>query len=210
MSKAAEAAIPRKEVVETPIHLKPINVQRLTVTIESMTPMIQHAWSEKAKGQMRDKGKGKKTKDRPSRDPAAEAAAATYLTGDRGYGIPLLAIKSAIIEAAHKDIGIEKTLVRKALFIKAPDRSMILPIKCAKPSVREDFVRVGQGSADIRYRPFFEEWSMTMQIEYDADLLQASDIANLIDRAGFGVGVGDWRPEKNGEYGRFRVKRDNS
>jgi hypothetical protein len=63
------------------------------------------------------------------------------------------------------------------------------------------------GAADLRYRPQFDQWSVDINIEYDADLLQQGDIVNLIDRAGFGVGVGEWRPEKGGEFGRFAVKR---
>jgi len=27
----------------------------------------------------------------------------------------------------------------------------------------------------------------------------------LIDRAGLSVGIGEWRPEKGGEYGRFKI-----
>lgn len=193
--------------VETVVHLKPINVQKLRVTIEGTSPLIQHQWSEKAKTMMREKGQGKKTRERTARDPEAEARDATYLTADGKPGLPLLSLKSAIIMAAHKDIGIEKTLVRKGLFIKAPDASLILPMKCSKPRVREDCVRVGMGAADLRYRPQFDEWSVDVNVEYDADLLRPTDIINLIDRAGFGVGVGEWRPEKGGEFGRFAVKR---
>jgi hypothetical protein len=195
-----------KEVM-TAVNLKPINVQALRVTIESTSPMIQHQWSEKAKRAMREKGAGKKTKERSARDPEGEAKSATYFTAKGEYGVPLLAVKSATIEAAHKDLGIEKTLVRKALFIKAPDATMVLPIKTSKPKVREDMVRVGMGSADLRYRPQFDSWTAVLEIDYDADLLQPADIVNLIDRAGFGVGICEWRPEKGGEFGRFRVKR---
>lgn len=192
---------------QTVVQLKPINVLKLRVSIESTSPLIQHKWSEKALRAMREKGGGKKTKDRSQRDPEAEAKAATYLTEKGEHGIPLLALKGAIIEAAHKDIGIEKTLVRKALFIRAPDASLVIPIKAPKPTVREDSVRVGMGKADLRYRPQFDSWSAVLDIDYDADLLQPADIANLIDRAGFGVGICEWRPEKGGEFGRFRVKR---
>jgi hypothetical protein len=27
----------------------------------------------------------------------------------------------------------------------------------------------------------------------------------LIDRAGFGCGINEWRPQTGGEYGRFRI-----
>lgn len=190
---------------EQVLQLKPINAKLMKITIEGTSPLIQHKWSEKALRQMREKGEGKKTKSREPRNPEKEAADATYLTTDGKYGLPLLAIKASLISAAHKDIGIEKTLIRKGIFIKG-DSSMIVQMKCNKPIVREDCVTVGMGSADLRYRPQFDNWSADLSIEYDADLLQPQDIVNLIDRAGFGVGIGEWRPEKGGEMGRFRVR----
>jgi hypothetical protein len=191
---------------ESVVQLKPINAKLMKITIEGTSPLIQHKWSEKALRQMREKGEGKKTKTREPRNPEKEARDATYFTADGKHGLPLLAVKSALIGAAHKDIGIEKTLVRKGLFIKGNDQTMIIPMKCDKPKVREDCVTVGMGSADLRYRPQFDRWSADLHIEYDADLLQPQDIVNLIDRAGFGVGIGEWRPEKGGEMGRFRVR----
>lgn len=186
------------------VKLKPINTRQMRCVIRGTSPLIQHKWSEKALVMMREKGGGKKTKDREARNPEAEAEAATYRDSSGNYAIPVLALKSAIISAAHKDIGIEKTLVRKALFIKSA-ADMMLPMQCSEPVTREDSVRVGQGSADLRYRPQFDEWSVEFVIEIDADLLKPADVVNLIDRAGFGVGIGEWRPEKGGEYGRFQV-----
>lgn len=190
---------------ENPVILKEINIQGFTVVIVGTSPLIVHKWSEKAKTMMRDKGAGKKTKDRSARDPAADAKDATYFTAGGEYAIPVLALKSAIITAAHKDIGIEKTLVRKALFLRSGS-DMMLPMECSEPIIREDCVRVGMGSADLRYRPQFDKWSVHVSLEFDADLLQPTDIVNLFDRAGFGVGICEWRPEKGGEFGRFRVK----
>ena len=187
--------------------LKPMNTQRLLVQIEGTSPLIQHKWSEKALRQMREKQGGRKTKNREVRDPESEAVAATYFTNHGDYGLPVTALKKSIIGAAHKDIGIEKTLVRKAIFIICDDKNDCLPMQCDEPIVREDTVRVGAGSADLRYRPEFRKWAIDFEIEIDADLLQPSDVFNLIDRAGFGVGVGEWRPEKGGDNGRFRVKR---
>jgi hypothetical protein len=36
-------------------------------------------------------------------------------------------------------------------------------------------------------------------------LLQRDDVLALVDRAGFGVGICEWRPEKGGEFGRFEI-----
>jgi hypothetical protein len=187
------------------INLKPIQSNNLTLTIRGMTPLIQHAWSEKALRQIREKHAGKKTRDREVRDPAAEGEAATYYTEDGQYGIPAMAFKSALITAAHKDIGLEKTLLRKALFVHCRDANGVLVMDCEDPVIREDCVRVGAGSADLRYRPEFREWSVQVTMTFDAELLRPDDIVNLVNRAGFGCGIGEWRPEKGGEYGRFEV-----
>ena len=192
------------------ISLKPIARARMTFGIRSTSPLLMHQWSEKAKRMMRDKQQeGKKTKTRELRNPDEEAKSATYTTADGDVGIPAMAFKSAIVTAAHKDIGIEKTLVRKALFLICDDANMVIPFtECAEPIVREDMVRVGMGSADLRYRPEFKTWKAEVALEIDAELLQDKDVLALVGRAGFGVGVCEWRPEKGGEFGRFEIDPD--
>jgi hypothetical protein len=44
-----------------------------------------------------------------------------------------------------------------------------------------------------------------LKIEYDEDNISASSIASLLSRAGMSVGVGEWRPEKSGDFGRFKL-----
>lgn len=185
--------------------LKPIKRQRVYFTIRGLSPLIQHKWSEKALREIREKKGGKKTRDRTPTDPDAEFSAAAYLTEDGQYGIPLLAFKAALISAAHKDLGIEKTLVRKALFIPSDDAEGVIPMDADAPIMREDCVRVGQGGTDLRYRPEFREWRVDITAEIDSDLLKVEDLITLVNRAGFGVGIGEWRPEKGGENGRFEV-----
>jgi hypothetical protein len=187
------------------ITLKPIKSEKITLRIRSLSPLIQHKWSDKALKMIRDKHAGKKTKVREVRDPEAEAIAATYFTDDGDFGLPAMAIKSALITAAHKDIGIEKTLLRKSLFLHCSDSNNVLTLETDGPIMREDCVRVGAGSADLRYRPEFKQWAVEVTFTFDAELLRVEDIINLVNRAGFGCGVGEWRPEKGGEYGRFEV-----
>jgi hypothetical protein len=67
------------------------------------------------------------------------------------------------------------------------------------------FMLVGEGTADIRYRPEFKQWKMPVTLKFNAAVISVEQIANLLNTAGFGVGIGEWRPEKNGSYGRFHV-----
>jgi len=184
------------------ITLKPIEQRTIAFTIRGISPLIQHQWDEKARKQMRDSKAGKKTKEREKCNPDAEFKAAMYRTPEGGYGLPAMAIKAAMINAAHKDIGIEKTLVKKSFFMPTAG---VIPMECSEPIMREDYVKVGRGGTDLRYRPEFSEWSVRVVAQYDAGNLTPEDIINLVNRAGFGVGVGDWRPEKGGEHGRFEV-----
>jgi len=188
------------------LELKPINKAIMSFTIKGTSPLITHNWDEKAKEMMRQKQQEqKKTKGRDKRDPQRECMAAAYRTDGGQFGVPGLALKTAIITAAHKDIGIEKTLVRKALFLRTTDSNKVIAMQCGEPEMREDMVRVGMGSADLRYRPMWKDWAVDVEFEVDMDLLQENDVIALVDRAGFGVGICEWRPEKNGEFGRFEI-----
>lgn len=196
------------------VELKPINRRKISVRLIGVSPLICHRWSEKAKEMIRAKQQeGKKTKNRELRDPEAECKSATYWCDEKETvpGLPAVAIKAAVISAAHNDLGFPKTLLKKAMFIHPMGREVVIPLEPAKGKgkvsgeLTEDMVRVGQGSTDMRYRPYFYDWAVTTHWEVDTDLLQVQDLLTLLDRAGFGVGVCEWRPENGGEYGRFRV-----
>jgi hypothetical protein len=158
---------------------------------------------------MKDKHAGLRVRNREVRDPHQEFLDATYRCEDGRYGFPAGGIKAALIEAAHKDIGLDKKLLRKSLFVRPDDKvNNLIAMETEEPIMREDVVRIGQSQTDIRYRPEFLDWAMTLKLEFDSQSLSQENILNLIERAGFGVGLGEWRPEKGGEYGRFSVDRE--
>ena len=43
---------------------------------------------------------------------------------------------------------------------------------------------------------------------YNASAVSPEQIINYFNIGGFGVGVGEWRPEKDGQWGRFHVATD--
>ena len=177
------------------ITLEEMKQSVLTTKIEGVSPLIEHKWSEKALTMLRDKHAGIKVKNREARDPEAEFHSAYYKCEDGQYGFPAGGIKQCLINAAHKDIGLEKTLLRKSLFI-IPDDTInnLCAFETDDPVMREDIVRIGQGSTDLRYRPEYRYWSMIIRMEFDSMSLTQNTILNLVQRAGFGVGLGEWRP----------------
>jgi hypothetical protein len=60
------------------------------------------------------------------------------------------------------------------------------------------------GTADIRYRAEYPEWSAVVRVEFAPHMIDAASVVALVD-AGGRVGIGEWRPEKGGIYGTYGV-----
>ena len=182
------------------------------VDIEGISPLVLHRFSEKARKQMRDKKLGitGRTRNREACDPEAEMNDARYLVDGVDH-IPAMALKNAIIGAAHRDIGIMKTDVRKSLFLVVdgmhPDNTPVIVLQAGEPRNFEAPVTVGQ-SKDLRWRPMWEKWAVSVKMIIATEGLPLDTLTELIQRAGFGVGVGEWRPEKGGDFGRFQIPGD--
>ena len=75
--------------------------------------------------------------------------------------------------------------------------------------MREDTVMVGGMSrvADLRYRGQFDVWEIPLIMQYNKNgKYTREQLLNIINAGGFAVGIGEWRPEKDGQYGMYRLK----
>ena len=187
----------KEEVVE----LKGIRIERINLEIEGDSPLIVHAWSAKAKKEMLDKQMKKAKTAKEAKDPERDYKEAFYRLESGSPGFPTIAFKQAAVSAGGRfSDGLKMTELRGAFFIDGELAEII-----GEPNMREDMVRVGMGTADIRYRPEFKHWRVKLPIKYNADKISLEQLVNLFNLAGFGVGVGEWRPEKDGQYGMFHV-----
>lgn len=196
------------------IDIDRIAAETLHVPIIGTSPLIVHNFSEKSKQQMLDSQQGKK-KLKQVRDPQAEYEAAFYRIFDEDgidrYGFPVTAFKAATTGAARfygKDVSM--TSLRQFMFMRGTmtkaDPQQLVEI-VGHPQMREDVVRLSgpSRSADLRYRPEFPEWSTTLTVTYITSSLSRQSVLSLIDAGGMGIGVGEWRPEKRGEFGTYMV-----
>jgi hypothetical protein len=193
-----------------PIVIDQIASERLSVPILGTAPLIVHRFSEKAKRQMLDAMQGRKTPKQP-KDPEAEYQAAFYRFPDEGYGFPALAFKDATVSAA-RFYGKEVTMagLKQFTFVmgeRGSDGRALVRIE-GEPQMREDVVRVGNKGSDLRYRPEFWPWRADILVTYATGSLTRGSILSLIDAGGLGVGVGEWRPEKGGDFGTYRIDPD--
>lgn len=56
----------------------------------------------------------------------------------------------------------------------------------------------------MRYRPMLKNWEIDFTLEFEEEL-DANSIKEALEIAGKYVGIGDWRPEKKGKFGKFQV-----
>ena len=198
------------------IELPKLDIRLMEVTVIGDSPLIVHAWSEKAKREMLDKQLKKAKGAKEAKDPKADFEASLYRLGE-GYGFPSVGFKAAAVTAGTSVAGLTKIAARQAFHIIGEDididgvfegtkaRHNLVRIEGGEPQMREDMVRVGMGTADIRYRGEFVDWWAKLLVRYNANVLSESQILNLLNVAGFAVGVGEWRPERDGQYGCFHV-----
>lgn len=206
--------------VSTNVTLPPTNIESFQLWIVGSTPLICHAWSEKARRAMLDKQQKQTREGREVRDPESDFLDSLYTMGDGIYGFPAMAIKNAMLDVAHKDKGVPRTVVMKAVTLDADmvrTRPALAGAICdmplyriwgTAPEMREDMVRVGTGltkTATLAYRAQFTHWAMLINGHINTSQCPLEWVPFLLRQAGMGVGLGEWRAEKRGMFGAFRV-----
>ena len=189
---------PREESQE--VKLTGLAIDGLRLRLIGTSPLIVHKWSEKAKKQMLDKQMKRGSQGKAAKDPDQDYRESLYIRDDGTYGFPAVAFKAAAVRAGTY-CEMKMVFLRGAFHVEGD----LVHVE-GEPQRREDMVRVGMGTADIRYRPEFPKWATELDVSYNSRALAAEQIVNLFEIAGFAVGVGEWRPEKDGQFGRFRVE----
>jgi len=185
---------------KTTITLPKMNIRMLVLTLVGDSALISHAWSERVKKAMLDKQLGVPDVGREKKDPQRDYEESLYKLPNGKNGFPAVAFKSAAVNACRFVEGIKMTEARGAFHIVG-DMVEIM----GEPSMREDMVKVGMGASDIRYRAEFKKWKVKIRIRYNANAISQEQVVNLFNVSGFGIGVGDWRPERDGSFGMYHV-----
>lgn len=209
-------AVKKKDNV---IEIPEIKTEDAVIHVVGQTPLLCHAWSDDSIKKIYDKLAKKASNGKDAIAPMIEYAETLYwITGkpksyegmseedifnatQKGtFGFPGTAFKKAAVDAGYQTNVLEKkTTARNAFHVSVGMVEII-----GKPSIREDMCRVNS-KGHIRYRAEFKEWECYVPICFNVKVMSIEQIANLFNIAGFGVGIGDWRPEKNGTFGRFKV-----
>jgi hypothetical protein len=212
-----------KKTKEEVVQIRPLNIKQTKIRIVGDTPLIVHAWSDKAKKMMLDaQTKATKTSAKPVRDPYDEFINSLYwltpkpeatvedfeeaVKNGAKWGFPVGAIKMAGNSAAYRNGWVKNQMQLRGSYFLKSEFGELAEIQGSVPAMREDMVRIGMGSADLRYRAEFKEWYIDMILEYNADGdMQLEQIVNVLNAGGYSCGIGEWRPERDGDFGRYHI-----
>lgn len=208
-----------KKKEEQAIVIPAMDIRHFDVKIVGDSPLISHAWSEKARLMMLAKQQKRATAGKEVRNPMKEYAESLYwlsekpdfnnmteeeifkATQEGRFGFPTVAFKSAAVDGAYQSGALDKKTSARAAFRIDGEFAEII----GRPNIREDVGRIGMGSADLRYRAEFKQWETVLHITYNANAMSMEQICNILNIGGFACGIGDWRTAKDGVYGSFHV-----
>ena len=155
--------------------------------------------------------KRKKTDEDHEAIARSEYLGALYYDKENGIHIPGANIKSCIVDAAKLNkLGVE---VKRSLIVI----DETVPLQYEGPKTPDGLLEdsrfvlaksvvVGQ-SRLMRHRPRFPAgWKLSVIVEVDDTRINLDELKNIMSNAGRYIGLGDWRPNKGGTYGRFQCE----
>jgi hypothetical protein len=189
---------------KTTVTVKELDIRTVVIPIKGRSPLIVNQFNKKARDLMLDKQTGKATnKKHAIKVPENDYEGSKHISTEGWEGFPAAGFKGAMIRAA-KSLGMVMTDVRTAFFIQADDELTQLVRIYGESRMREDMVRVGMGTADIRFRAEYPQWEANLTVEFNEGNISIDQIYQLVKMAGYGSGIGEMRPEKGKfNYGRF-------
>lgn len=177
------------------------------VEIRGVTPLLVHRFTEAA-----EYGKATRRIISEMVDPREEARKNAYIAADGTFYLSAFAIQNAMASAGsnHKQRGSRKSLrfvVPSAVRMTTDTLTILNGVGAAKDfeiDSRPVTIPATKGRI-MRHRPRFDQWGMKFNLTVNENLLAPETAHQLLNEAGQSIGIGDFRPEKRGPFGTFRV-----
>jgi len=174
------------------------------VKIEGVSPLLMNKFGINAEVQPTAR---KQKKDYGT--PREQARKALYADDDGRIFIPSMWIKGALmtVSSDFKLPGSRKSVKSVAGGSILFPEEKIYFVEGYKGDQFEVDSRpcVVQRARILRSRPRFEKWSFAFVLEVDDSILDPSNVHEMLGDAGKRAGIGDYRPQKGGPFGRFLI-----
>lgn len=189
---------------------------RYRITVSGVSPIIHHNGAagldtrspvSREIAAIAAKRGGNRTAADDERLRELEAQRALWLDESGAPSIPATAIRAAIEGGARKRK--QGPQVRGGLIVlntafDYDTEKYGTDIEALGRSTQYTVPVVVQRSRILRTRAKFDTpWSCTFELDVDDEQIDQSQLLEWLDIAGWQIGLGDWRPEKSGMFGRF-------
>lgn len=191
-------------------------MKTIKARIKGYSPLLMHAdtlanpLSDLKKELATYTSKRKKTDEDHEEIARLEWLGGMYFDEKVGPYVPARMIKAVLIQSAKKTkegpkirSGVIVTTDKNKLEYDGPRTTKALWESKKHTDIRSVVV---QRARLMRCRPVFHEWACEFELVYDESVIDKADIIRLLDTAGTMIGIGDFRPEKGGDFGRFEVE----
>ena len=129
------------------------------------------------------------------------------------FGFPVTGIKQSIISGAYRaGLDVKMTELRATFWLRGgtgKGTADLAEIVAPAPTLRID---IGRNSGQTRspkhcFRPEFTDWEIPLVLKYiENGKYDLDQILSLVNYGGFACGIGEWRPERDGQHGMYELK----
>ena len=141
--------------------------------------------------------------------PREQAEKLLYIADDGKIWIPTSWFKGAITACSseYKLPGSRKSLksVIGGVVVTPNETTFFTEGYTAKDVEVDSRPAVVQRARIMRHRPRLEKWSVGITLQIDDEIVPPETIHDLLVDAGRRAGVGDYRPNRGGPFGKFKV-----
>lgn len=188
-------------------------MKRFQIHIIGVTALLQHRFGDEAQTEAAKQTRRVSIQEETPRSAAEKVA---YQNAKGEFYFPGAAISRLLREAggAHKVKGTRKSvkyLVPAAVLVL--DDTITIrngdgktPVAGFEVDSRPVTIPATKGRI-MRHRPRFDAWSATFELRVNEKVLAPEVVHQLLTEGGEQIGIGDFRPEKGGPFGTFRVGR---
>lgn len=182
---------------------------RIEVTIEGTSPLLMNKFTDAAQQKASSGKSGTMVGDRGT--PREQAQSKLYTNEAGEVGIPQPNLLRCFIDAGKFfKAGRTKVTTQKSSILPGiiDIHGVHIPLddldEAWYPDTRP--VRIpATGGRILAHRPCFPKWRLSFEIELDTDEMSAAFFRDIVDAAGRKIGLGDFRPDCKGPFGRFVV-----
>ena len=187
------------------------------IVIEGVSPIIHHSAAgidqflpiNEQKKEITRKRSSNRTASDEARLRELETVGSLWLNADNEPTIPRAALRAVLERGATKlkqASQVKEGLVVTSTQFDYDKERYGVDLDVLQKSVQFTTSVVVQRNRVMRTRARFDlPWSCTFEVDVDDELVDDSKLRQWLDIGGRRIGLGDWRPEKSGEYGRFEL-----